>query len=677
MANILNPQKPMPFPRERAAPKWSGKEKHLMEFLRSFETAAAQAGLTSDQKCVQLGKYCKHAEDQDLLESLDGFAPPRNWDDFKAAILREFPTADPEAKYSIESLDRLVRKTHKKSAFKHVSSFSKFNQKFRKQATWLKKKHLITDEEIARLYLKGFPKVTRSKIEKRLEIIHYTNTDPRKKYTFEEIRKAVDYIMRKLQIQNESSSEESSESESASESESDDEDSDVEEVKSRRKHKTHRSKTPPRSIKPEKQDIKIKEEPNSELHNLILKMNTNQESNAREFTKTVESVSTLVTNLVLTLNNINNNQTQDATSNVNNVNDAILNSIRHFERCTFCGATDGHIFRNCPTRQEYEFKNYIKRDNNNWLVMHTGEPIPNTPQNSPLKVRIDACMKQLTTLYQSGPWNSPPPSTPTLMIETNPKPNPTFSNGISIESTEESDYENNFEDASKELRELVQAIEEQNQPIAEKNEHPMITRSKSKVVKPKREYKTTEDEINEISKPPTQSTKETLNQTPPNTNDNTPLWHNTKSCAEYSILLTTTTIKDPNNIQYTETTSTISKIHHPTKSFMIITNSEQEDKTLPIPTRKDPDNRNRQNLPTHHHQFNAFNTNSKEPMNNITIFPEKNDLTTNHFHNLITLTSIISMAYIMITNAMFQAKFARNLCKYWHLPFLYATPTTN
>ena len=54
----------MPNPLERRAPRWTGKEKTVAEWLRSFEMAAQQAGLTDLEMRMQLGLYCKYPADQ-------------------------------------------------------------------------------------------------------------------------------------------------------------------------------------------------------------------------------------------------------------------------------------------------------------------------------------------------------------------------------------------------------------------------------------------------------------------------------------------------------------------------------------------------------------------------------------------------------------------------------------
>ena len=150
MAAQVN-QKPMPLPREKAAPRWSGKERDLIEFLRSFEMAAEQPGLTGEEKVVQLGRYCRRDEDQALIEDLPGYpVATRNWDTYKKAILKQFPSVNPETTYSPESLERLVRRTNRKKPFKKASNYAKYTREFTIQSSWLKTNDQISDNERAK-----------------------------------------------------------------------------------------------------------------------------------------------------------------------------------------------------------------------------------------------------------------------------------------------------------------------------------------------------------------------------------------------------------------------------------------------------------------------------------------------------------------------------------------------
>ena len=564
MSAQQQPHTQMPLPGEKAAPKWNGKEKELMEFLRSFETAATRAGLSSQDKCIQLGRYCKHAEDQDLLESLDSFkATAKDWNAYKQEILRLFPGADPETKYSMESLERLVRKTHKKSPFRKVAPFAKYNRRFQKQATWLINKQILTDEEKVRLYLKGFPTATQEKIEKRLEITDNLNDDPRKKRSFVEVQEAIQYIVKKIQIQgsDDSSDSDSDIDSSGSDQKSDSSDDETDDEDSRRRQQKHKKKkSSSRPIKQETSEVKIKSEPNPELYDLLLKMNTTHESSSRDMAKTVETVSTLISSLSQTISQITAPQPTRSTFNnrTNGINNANPNQKN---RCNFCWESDGHYLRNCPSRQDYEQKNYVKRDSDNRLIMHTGERIPNFPANASLKARIDAYMKRMATMYSSGPWNQATTSNPTttaLMIETvfeqSPSPNKSYCVSVSPDMPEN----DIFEDSEKELLELVAAIEAESKTKPIRNQHPMVTRSCAKDSKPEgainsdletetrpratitqvlpEEHPITQ--LNEPNRPIDEKSKQI--QAPISSNNTSPIRYTMKSSAEDPLLMNST-----------------------------------------------------------------------------------------------------------------------------------------
>jgi hypothetical protein len=464
--------KPMPLPSEKSAPKWDGRAKTLLEFLRSFEAAATQARLTGNEKVEQLGQYCLKYEDQDLLETLSGFAG-RDWAVYRASILEEFPGADPETKFSLETLELLVRKTRKSPTFRKASAYAEYNQRFLKQATWLQRRNLLSDEEKARMYLKGFPTVTRDRIERSLEVINDQYQDPANRPTFADIRKAVKNLMKRLQLRRgpDMDDEEGAISDlNEMDSDSDDEDKGLlKKVKAEK-----RAYSPIRA----KEEVKHKEEPQEDLRDLLLRLNAqNQQPRVAE-----SAVSSLVMALAQALNNFQVNNTPNpgrgqGVPNLTPQGNPGSGQARRFEGCTFCGSIDGHYMRSCLICQSYEEKGFIKKDpTTNRFVMGTGEQIPSYPPNTPLKTRIDAHMKRAAAMYQafaaSVPVEEKNVSASTLLIETS------FEKDLSVLTQEIRNVDDQgFQDSLEELNNLVAAIETQNQR-AIKNTHPMKTRSK-------------------------------------------------------------------------------------------------------------------------------------------------------------------------------------------------------
>lgn len=265
----------MPLPGERSAPRWSGKEKKLAEFLRNFEVAAKQAKLTDEERRNQLGLYITKGHLQDLLESLPGFKD--TWEKYKEDILRYFPKADPDRFVTMSSLERLVERTHKKSRFKKASDYAKYNREFMRRGNGLKDKSIPTDSELVRKYWQGFPARTRARIEGRLQ-----TKLPDKLIadcTFEEWWSAVNHIMENLRKREATSSDEESSGSASSDNSSDQSDDSEteepeEEARTKQKSKHKRKK---KSSKRETKDVKVKEEPRNDFHQLLLKMNSTQE----------------------------------------------------------------------------------------------------------------------------------------------------------------------------------------------------------------------------------------------------------------------------------------------------------------------------------------------------------------------------------------------------------------
>jgi len=201
----------MPFPGEECAPRWNGEAKQLPGFLRRFEIIAEMVGLTGEERCAQLGRYCQTDEDQAFLESLAGFSKTSgDWERYKKSIWRLFPDVDPEKRYSIKTLNRLVRRTHRRPQFITASEYARYARDFVKQSAKLLQQERISEREQAMLYLRGFPKQSQENIIWRLEITHNDQNTPGL-HSFAEIMEAVDFIIR--QAQAEGRNEETSDSE--------------------------------------------------------------------------------------------------------------------------------------------------------------------------------------------------------------------------------------------------------------------------------------------------------------------------------------------------------------------------------------------------------------------------------------------------------------------------------
>lgn len=451
----------MPIPSEKSAPKWDGKEKNVAEFLRNFEVVADQANLSELQKRIQLGRYCRKAEDQNLLEQLPGFKT--SWDDYKLDIIRFFPKADPDRLYTRSSLNKFVRKWSKKKSFKDASKYALYNQKFLKIVGGLEKRKLLAADEKARLYSEGFPPKTKKAIIKRLEI-QLTNHDPDVEYTFDELWEAVRYLIKKDLNDSDDSEEEVKVKKDADDTDSDSDSDDSDDEKPTKDKKTMKQEEVAKLPAKRDTQVRIKEEP--DLRDMLLRMNTQ-----------VHTLSQTIQNM---RQNPNPSQSryvgrpsQPTLFNPGNSHNRRTDNTRpqQFDGCLFCGRGD-HYMKSCLLMQSYLEKGIIKRDEQTRrLVLRTGEPIPSDPPNSTLQVRVDTHIKKVAAMYQEmvvdSAFTRSEPQASTLFFEKVPT--------LQAEAREPMRLttENTF--SSMELRELVQAIERPPKKVITR--HEMTTRS--------------------------------------------------------------------------------------------------------------------------------------------------------------------------------------------------------
>lgn len=384
----------MPLPGERSAPRWRGKEGKLAEFLRSFEVAAKQAKLSDGEMRKQLGLYISKAHTQKLLESLPGFLV--SWEKYKEDILKYFPKADPDRFVTMAMLEKLVDRTHKKRPFRKASEFAKYNREFMRRANGLEDKGILTAAEKARKYWKGLPTKTRNKVEQRLE----TKLPDKSitEYTFEEWWGAVNHIMekdrkREANSSDEESSEESDSSSSSDESNSEGSSDSEDERSSKKRHKQKKKLL----TKKEPKESKVKKEPTSDLHELLLKMNTTQD----KALSAVASVTEKVQTLSKTVSNIQQRGSprpaygQTPSGNRSGRPPQTFNTDRN-RGCHFCGRVDGHIMRSCLRLQGYIERGLIRHDpdTRRWLMVSSGEPVPSEPANIPMVERVNNKLRE-------------------------------------------------------------------------------------------------------------------------------------------------------------------------------------------------------------------------------------------------------------------------------------------
>jgi hypothetical protein len=100
---------PMPAKNHSSAPSFNpNKPRELPSYFEELEILLDAAQIVDDQSKKEQAKRYVPREDADLWVSLAEYAAGSSYEDFKAAVLRLYPGADDERKYSRHEVDRFV-----------------------------------------------------------------------------------------------------------------------------------------------------------------------------------------------------------------------------------------------------------------------------------------------------------------------------------------------------------------------------------------------------------------------------------------------------------------------------------------------------------------------------------------------------------------------------------------
>ena len=121
MATQPNTFSRMPGPRSRDAPRFNGKR--VIRFLADYEYCADAAGLSPEQRILQITRYCD-TKSEEFIESLDEYSG-KDWVKLKNCLLDCYPSEEEKPYYKVDDLLKFVRKDRK------LPTIEKFDEYFR------------------------------------------------------------------------------------------------------------------------------------------------------------------------------------------------------------------------------------------------------------------------------------------------------------------------------------------------------------------------------------------------------------------------------------------------------------------------------------------------------------------------------------------------------------------
>ncbi|KDR65203.1 hypothetical protein GALMADRAFT_82136, partial [Galerina marginata CBS 339.88] len=182
---------PMPSPRDPSAPKFDGQPRTLTRFLKEVYLLGKGCSLT-DPKIIEWSiMYAEH-NDSELWEQLPE-CHKNNWELFRNAIIKLYPGADGDRKYSVDDLQILVKENAHIPCIK-PDLFGKFYRNFLRISTFLKAKSRLSDFEAAAMFMSGLHANFQLKVRIRLRLKNpdHHRDDP---WTFNEVSNAALFIV--------------------------------------------------------------------------------------------------------------------------------------------------------------------------------------------------------------------------------------------------------------------------------------------------------------------------------------------------------------------------------------------------------------------------------------------------------------------------------------------------
>ncbi|KAG6914865.1 hypothetical protein DXG01_014859 [Tephrocybe rancida] len=118
-------------------------------------------------------------------------AVPQTYDMYKAAVIRLYPGASTENRYSIEDLNRLIQNPWNQQ-IKSIGDFAHYYRQFFQISWWLTKNDQLGTLERDRLFKNGLGAGIWPQLQSRLNISHPT-IRPGEPYTIQQIKEAAEF----------------------------------------------------------------------------------------------------------------------------------------------------------------------------------------------------------------------------------------------------------------------------------------------------------------------------------------------------------------------------------------------------------------------------------------------------------------------------------------------------
>jgi Aspartyl protease len=184
----------MPYRGSNKAPSFDQKRpRELPRYFEDLDQHFSDCQITDDDEMKTYAKRYVDIESEEVWARLPENATAHSYENFKKAVLKLYPGADDERRWSVTDMDNLVAERARQGIF-NQQELGDYHRQFFAISEYLKAKGRISEMEANRNFVKGFRKELWDMIEQRLRqknIDHFPD-DP---WSVKEVYEAAHFVL--------------------------------------------------------------------------------------------------------------------------------------------------------------------------------------------------------------------------------------------------------------------------------------------------------------------------------------------------------------------------------------------------------------------------------------------------------------------------------------------------
>lgn len=186
----------MPYRGQNTAPQFSPEQpRELRRYFEELDRLLAAAAITTT---VQQKEYaCRYLDidTAELWEQIPEFQPTSSYVDFKTAVIKLYPGAEGDRRYSVADMDSLIGERARLGIYS-VTDLGTYHRSFYMITKFLIGKGRLSDTEVSRAFLRGFQPELAQKIAVRLEI-KLPDHHPDDPYDLNDVHAAAEFVVQR------------------------------------------------------------------------------------------------------------------------------------------------------------------------------------------------------------------------------------------------------------------------------------------------------------------------------------------------------------------------------------------------------------------------------------------------------------------------------------------------